>query len=336
MPAVTADPLSLPRVAPPDPATTPVRPVSRLVTAARTLEGEGFEVRRPFPGRVSLREADPFLLLDHMGGRENLLDPYEARGAPDHPHRGFETVTYLLDGEIEHRDSTGNGGVIRDGETQWMTAGAGIVHSEMPSHGLFVSGGLMHGVQLWVNLPRSDKLVTPRYQDLTGDRLTLLAGPDGASLIRLIAGELDGASGPGSTHTPIRYLHASVAPGAELRLPWPERFNALVYVLAGEGAVGEGADHPAIREGQLAVLGEGGAVVVRADQQQPPGVGTLEVLMLGGRPIREPVFHYGPFVMNTRAEVLEAIEDFRTGRMGAIPPRKEPPRDEPPGQESPA
>lgn len=322
MPAVTADPLRLPRVTAPDPPTATVREPTRVVTAVRTLEGEGFEVRRPFPGRVSLREADPFLLLDHMGSHENLLDPYEARGAPDHPHRGFETVTYVLDGEIEHRDSTGSGGVIGGGETQWMTAGGGIVHSEMPTNRLFVSGGLMHGVQLWVNLPRSDKLVTPRYQDLAADRLTLLSSHDGASLLRLVAGELDGVSGPGSTHSPILYLHASVAPGADLRLPWPAGFNALVYALAGAGEVGTGTDRPGLREGRLALLGEGDTVVVRADPDQPPGVGALELLLLGGRPIHEPIFHYGPFVMNTRAEIREAIEDFQAGRMGAIPPRR--------------
>lgn len=318
MPAVAADPLVLPRVSAPDPTTTAWRTVERTVIAPRTLEGEGFEVRRAFPGTLTLQEADPFLLLDHMGSRERLLSPYEARGAPDHPHRGFETVTYVLDGALEHRDSTGGGGVIRDGETQWMTAGAGIVHSEMPTNELFVRGGLMHGVQLWVNLPRSSKLVTPRYQDLSGSQLTLLASHDGGTLIRLIAGDLDGHRGPGSTHTPIVYAHASISPGAELRLPWPAAFNALVYVLAGDGTVG--SEQVRLAEGQAAVLGKGDALRLRAHERQPTNVGALEVLLLGGQPIREPIFHYGPFVMNTRHEILQALEDYRSGRMGRIPP----------------
>jgi quercetin 2,3-dioxygenase len=319
VPAITADPLTLPRLRSPDPATTRYRAVERRVNATRTLEGEGFEVRRPFPGRLSLNQADPFLLLDHMGGREHALGPYQAKGAPDHPHRGFETVTYLIDGAIEHRDSTGSGGVIQGGETQWMTAGGGIVHSEMPTNELYTRGGLMHGVQLWVNLPRSSKLVAPRYQDLTGDRLTLVGSHDGASLVRLIAGELDGHRGPGGTHTPIVYAHASVAPGAELRVAWPQAFNAMVYVLAGDGTVG--AEDLPLAEGQLAALGPGDALRLGASERQPIGVDHLEVLLLGGQPIREPIFHYGPFVMNTRAEVLQALEDFQAGRLGRIPPR---------------
>ncbi|MBW3661785.1 MAG: pirin family protein [Actinobacteria bacterium] len=317
MPAVTTDPLVLPRIASPDLATTEWRRVNRIVTAQRTLEGEGFEVRRPFPGVISLHEADPFLLLDHMGGRE--LAPYEAKGAPDHPHRGFETVTYLFDGELEHRDSTGSGGVIYGGDTQWMTAGAGIVHSEMPTHHILTKGGIVEGFQLWVNLPRTDKLVTPRYQDLTRKDLTLVASHDGASLIRIVAGELGGHAGPGSTYTPIVYAHASVAPGAELRLPWPRDFNALVYSPAGTGFAG--TERLAFGESQLVVFGEGDGVVLAAAEHQPTNVGNLEVLLLGGRPIREPIFHYGPFVMNTREEVLTALEDFRSGRMGRIPPK---------------
>lgn len=319
MPAVNADPLALPRVSAPDPATAAFRPVQKVVEAQRALEGAGFEVRRALPGPVTMREADPFLLLDHMGGRE--LAPYEARGAPDHPHRGFETVTYMLSGAIEHRDSTGSGGVIEDGETQWMTAGAGIVHSEMPTHALYVGGGILEGVQLWVNLPRSDKLVTPRYQDLTGDRLTLLSSHDGGALLRLIAGELGEHEGPGRTHTPITYLHASISPGAELRLAWPRAFNALAYGLAGEGVAGP--EEVAFGESRMAVFGPGDAIRLRAAERQPADVGALEILLLGGRPIREPIFHYGPFVMSTRDEVVQAVEDFRSGRMGVIPPRHE-------------
>jgi redox-sensitive bicupin YhaK (pirin superfamily) len=317
MPAVAADPLALPRVQAPV-ATAVPRRVARVITAARSLEGEGFEVRRPFPGEVSMSETDPFLLLDQMGGSE--YQPYEAKGAPDHPHRGFETVTYMLDGELEHRDSANGGGVIRGGDTQWMTAGGGVVHSEMPTHELYVTGGLMHGVQLWVNLPCTDKLVTPRYQDLSGDRLTLLSSADGATLIRLIAGELSGHRGPGQTYTPMTYAHATVSPGAELSLPWPTHFNAMAYVLVGDGLAG--ADQASVGGGQLAVFGAGDALTVRASETQPSHVGALEVLVLGGQPIRERIFHFGPFVMNTKAEVAEAIDDFQAGRMGTIPPRR--------------
>lgn len=323
MPAVTADTLTLPRVDAPDGATTRWRPVTRVVTAMRTLEGEGFEVRRAFPGTLSLRAVDPFLLLDHMGGRH--LSPYEARGAPDHPHRGFETVTYMLDGELEHRDSTGSGGIIHGGDTQWMTAGAGIVHSEMPTNDIYVKGGLMEGVQLWVNLPRAGKLVTPRYQDLTGTGLTLLSSPDGGALLRLIAGDLDGHEGPGRTHTPITYVHASIHAGAELRLGWRAEFNALVYVLGGSGLVGQ--ERLEIGEGRLALLGDGDGLVLAAAEHQPGRHQALEVLLLGGQPIREPIFHHGPFVMNTREEILQAIDDFQSGRMGRIPPRRSSPTD---------
>lgn len=321
MPAVTADPLTLPRVPGPDSTTTSFRDVTQVVTATRTMEGEGFHVRRPFPGVLSLQQADPFLLLDHMGGTE--YRPYEAKGAPDHPHRGFETVTYMLDGEMEHRDSTGSGGIIRGGDTQWMTAGAGIVHSEMPSHKLYVTGGLMHGLQLWVNLPRSDKLVAPRYQDLVGNDLPLLTNHDGTTLIRLIAGELDGGeagtfTGKGQTYTPIIYAHATVAPGSELKLPWPQEFNALAYVIAGSGTVGSSG--APVDEGQMAVMGPGDALRVTAAPVQPSNVGALEIILLGGRPIREPIVHYGPFVMNTKAEILTALQDYQAGRMGRIPP----------------
>jgi len=314
MPAVTAtDILSLPRLDAPS-ATARSRRVAEMVTATVTFEGEGFQVRRPFPS-ASLRMADPFILLDHLGAVEYA--PGEAKGAPDHPHRGFETVTYIIDGAIEHKDSTGGGGLITDGDTQWMTAGAGIVHSEMPPEYLVRSGGLFHGVQLWVNLPRAEKWAAPRYQDIQGEGLTLTASPDGGALVRVIAGELAGRRGPGSTHTPIVYAHASVSPDAMVSVPWPADYNAMAYVLAGHGTVGPEA--VPITEGQLAVFGPGDAVEVRAGARQPQATPTLEVLLLGGRPIREPVVQYGPFVMSTRDEIVQAIDDYRAGKMGHIP-----------------
>jgi redox-sensitive bicupin YhaK (pirin superfamily) len=244
--------------------------------------------------------------------------PGEAKGTPWHPHRGFETVTYIIDGAFRHQDTTGGGGLITDGATQWMTAGAGIQHIETPPDWLVAKGGLFHGIQLWVNLPREQKWVPPRYQDIESRDVALLASADGASLVRVIAGELAGHRGPGMTYTPITYLHATVAPGGRLSLPWPRDFSALVYVLAGRGHVGlEGRP---VDEGQLAVLGTGDALMMTAADSQPQAARTgWEILVLGGLPIREPVARYGPFVMNTREEIIQAFEDYQAGRMGVIP-----------------
>jgi redox-sensitive bicupin YhaK (pirin superfamily) len=308
VPAATADPLTLPRIAVP---VGPARPVDRVVDARHAVEGEGFAVRRPFPGVLSLAEADPFLLLDHMGAVDHA--PGEAKGTSWHPHRGFETVTYLLDGQLEHQDSTGGGGVITDGATQWMTAGDGILHVERPTELLVTKGGRFHGVQLWVNLPRAAKRTAPRYQGIEAGEVTLLSSDDGGALVRLIAGTLDGHRGPGSTHTPITYAHATLAAGARLVVPWAPGFSAFAYALNGDGTVG--AEGRPFREAQLAVFGAGdGSIEIGAGPKAP-----LDVLLLGGQPIREPIAHYGPFVMNTRAEIVEAIEDFQAGRLGQIP-----------------
>ena len=316
MPAVTPDDLMvLPRIPRPDAATASQRSVAGVVTAISTFEGEGFPVRRPFPGRTALSVTDPFLLLDHMGAVEYA--PGEPKGTPWHPHRGFETVTYIIDGAFEHQDSTGGGGYIADGDTQWMTAGSGLLHIEKPPETLVASGGLFHGIQLWVNLPSTDKMTAPRYQDIGRGNVKLLASDDGGALVRLIAGELAGEEGPGVTWTPITYAHATLQPGAQLQLPWRPDFNAMVYVLAGRGTAGiEGAP---LREGQMAVFGPGDALTVTADDPQPSHTPALDVLLLGGRPIREPIEHYGPFVMNTKTEIVQALEDFQAGRMGHIP-----------------
>jgi quercetin 2,3-dioxygenase len=311
MPAVTADTLTLTRLPALDAGTTAWRDVVKLVVAQRFLEGEGFAVRRPFPS-TDLALADPFLLLDHMGAVEYA--PGEAKGAPWHPHRGFETVTYIIDGAFEHTDSAGGGGLIADGATQWMTAGSGVMHSELPTAELVASGGLFHGLQLWVNLPRADKWAPPRYQDIGAHDAALLSTPDGGALVRLIAGDLAGHSGPGNTYTPITYLHATVSPGARLDLPWPTTFNAMVYVLSGRGVVG--ASGRPLEEGQLAVLGAGDAVTLSAAATQPQASAQgWEVIVLGGLPLREPVARYGPFVMNTKAEIIEAVEDFQRGTL---------------------
>jgi hypothetical protein len=288
------------------------------VVAHHTVEGAGFEVWRPFPGGLSLQEPDPFLLLDQLG--PVVYGPREQVGAPWHPHRGFETVTYVLDGEIAHHDSNGGGGVIGEGDTQWMTAGAGILHDEVPTERAFNEGGRAHGVQLWVNLPARLKFTPPRYQAITGDHLTLLSSHDGSALVRLIAGELDGHPGPGVTHTPITYAHATVAPGAQLVVPWNAEFNAMAYVLGGQGYAG--AEERPVGDHDLVVFGAGDSLTVRAADRIDGGDGgfdALEVLLLGGAPIREPIAHYGPFVMNTREEIVDAIDDFNAGRMGTVP-----------------
>jgi redox-sensitive bicupin YhaK (pirin superfamily) len=313
MPAVTADTLTLPRVAAAGLGDVE-RPVTSLTTAPSGLQGEGFPVRMAFAG-VDYRELDPFIMMDQMGEVEYA--PYEPKGTSWHPHRGFETVTYLLDGTFLHQDSHGGGGVIQNGGTQWMTAGAGILHIETPPEELVMSGGLFHGFQLWVNLPAKDKFSVPAYQNLEGDEVTLLASADGGSLLRVIAGDIDGNRGPGSTHTPITLVHATVTPGAQLSLPWRSDFNALVYVLAGHGSVG--IEQRPIRTGQLAVLGAGDRLTVGASPQQDSRHPALEVLLLGGQPIREPMAQYGPFVMNTRDQLAEAIADYQAGRLGVIP-----------------
>jgi quercetin 2,3-dioxygenase len=313
VPAITVDDtLVLPRISRPDPAASVPRPVAKVITAHSQSEGAGFVVRRPFPGDLSLTETDPFLLLDHVGPMVN--GPGEAKGAPWHPHRGFETVSYILDGEIAHHDTNGGGGVIGEGDTQWMTAGGGILHDELPTERMYRSGGPSHAVQLWVNLPPALKMTPPRYQSITRDALRLLTSDDGGALIRVIAGDIAGFNGPGATHTPITYAHATLAPGAELSVPWNPAFTAFAYVMTGRGRVGP--DNRPVEGGQLVVFGPGDHLVITAaDRQTEP----LDVLLLGGLPIRAPIVHYGPFVMNTREEIIQAIDDYQAGRLGIVP-----------------
>ena len=307
MPAVTVENiLALDRVARPT-ADGVVRPVMTITTAPSGFEGEGFPVRRGFSG-IPYKYLDPFIMLDQMG--ENEWRAGEAKGTPWHPHRGFETVTYMIEGTFDHRDSEGGGGSISDGDTQWMTAGAGILHIEVPSEEIVISGGVVHGTQLWVNLPR--------YQDISRTNLALLSSHDGGSLIRVIAGSLDGHDGPGVTYSPITYVHATVSPGAQLELPWRPDYNALAYVLAGSGTVGP-AKNP-IHLGQAAVFGKGDSIVITADEEQDSKNPELEILLLGGEPIDEPMAWYGPFVMNSQEELQEAFADYHAGKLGVIPP----------------
>jgi len=285
-----------------------------VTNAPAGLEGEGFPVRRALAG-VALEQLDPFVHMDQMGEVE--YGPGEPKGTAWHPHRGFETVTYMIDGIMQHQDSVGGGGVITDGDTQWMTAGGGILHIERPPETLVASGGLFHGIQLWVNLPAKDKWVPPRYQDIRGRDVGLLSSADAGALVRVIAGELSGHTGPGITHTPMAMLHATVSPGARVVVPWRRDFNALVYILAGKGFVG--SDRRPVVTGQLVVLGGGDTIEVSADERQESRSPSLEALIMGGLPIREPVAAYGPFVMSTRAEIVQAFEDYEKGKLGTIP-----------------
>ena len=315
MPAITVDDITvLPRMPSVDPTLAREREVRSVTSAPGGFEGEGFPVRRAFAG-VDLADLDPFVHMDQMGEVEYA--PGEPKGTPWHPHRGFETVTYIMDGTFEHNDSNGGGGVITNGDTQWMTAGAGILHIEKPPEALVVSGGLFHGIQLWVNLPRAQKWAAPRYQDLRATEVALLASADGGSLVRVIAGDVAGHQGPGSTYTPMTLVHATLSPGAQVSLPWRSDFNALAYVLAGRGTVG--AERRPISTGQLAVFGPGNTVSMAAAVGQESRSPQLEALLLGGRPIEEPIAWMGPFVMNTREEVIQAVTDYHAGRLGTIP-----------------
>ncbi len=315
MPAISVPDITvLPRIPAAYPSVARERPVRSLTTAPHGLEGEGFPVRRAFAG-VDLADIDPFVHMDQMGEVEYA--PGEPKGTAWHPHRGFETVTYMIDGTFEHSDSNGGGGVITNGDTQWMTAGAGILHIEKPPEALVASGGLFHGFQLWVNLPRTQKWAAPRYQDLRAREVTMVSSPDGGALLRIIAGEVAGHTGPGSTYTPMTLIHATLSPGARLSLPWRADYNALVYAMAGQGTVG--AEARPIGTGQLAVFGPGDAITLAALPVQESRSPNLDVLILGGRPIGEPVAWMGPFVMNTREEVMQAVADYQAGRLGSIP-----------------
>lgn len=312
MPAVTADTLTLPRLQPVPGSRS--RRVSALVTAPTGYEGEGFPVRRAFAG-LTPADLDPFVHMDQMG--EVDYAPGEPKGTPWHPHRGFETFTYLIDGRFLHQDSNGGGGEIAEGGTQYMTAGDGVLHIETPPEELVMSGGLFHGVQLWINLPRAKKRIAPAYQDLQGEQIGMVTATDGAALLRVLAGEVDGHAGPGISHTPLAIAHLTLPPGARIDIPWRSDFNALAYVLAGRGTAGD--ESRPIHMGQTAVLRDGDVLTFTADATQESRYPNMEIFLIGGVPLREPVVQYGPFVMSTRWEIQEAFDDFQSGRFGRIP-----------------
>jgi len=285
------------------------RSVRKVIPSIETLEGAGFLVHRPFP-TSALDHFDPFLLLDEMGPMD--LGPGEAQGAPDHPHRGFETVTYMLSGRMEHADSRGNRGRLNPGDVQWMTAGSGVVHSEMPEKEFAARGGRMHGFQLWVNLPKPDKMMAPRYQEIPAAKIPLARSSDGRVTARVIAGEALGRSAVIDTRTPISYLDLELQPEAVFEQPLPPDFHAFAYVVSGEGLFGR--DRRRARPHELVLFGDdGGSARLEAADGAP-----LRALLIAGRPINEPVARMGPFVMNTRAELVQAFEDFQSGKLGEI------------------
>ena len=287
------------------------RTVAGVVNSIETFEGAGFLVRRPFP-QASFSDFDPFLLLDEMGPMD--LGPGQAKGAPDHPHRGFETVTYMLSGEMQHKDSRGHAGRLSPGDVQWMTAGAGVIHSEMPSAEFTRAGGRMHGFQLWVNLPKRDKMMKPRYQEIPGAQIPKVTSPDGLVTVSVIAGEAMGQKAVIETRTPIIYLHYSIKPGGVATQQASTTYNTFAYIVDGEGLFG--SERERARDGQMVLFAQDGDEV--RIENPSDAKETLDILLIGGMPLNEPIARYGPFVMNTEAEIRQAFEDYRLGRMGEI------------------
>ena len=286
------------------------RPVLSVIDSVHTLEGGGFPVRRPFPTQA-LMQVDPFLLLDHLG--PVTWGPGEGIGAPDHPHRGFETVTYLLSGGFQHRDSAGHVGKLTPGDVQWMTAGSGVVHSEIPSDEFMRDGGIMHGFQIWVNLPALDKMMAPRYQEIPKTGVPEASSADGKVKVRVIAGSALGKSAVIETRTPIYFLHFTLQPGSQVKQEVPAGYNALAYLISGEVQIGKA--NKAVHEGQMAQLGDGDTVHLSVSTDAKT---SADFLLLAGQPLNEPVARYGPFVMNTREEIEQAYRDYQSGRMGRI------------------
>jgi len=288
-----------------------IRSVSHAIKGIPTLEGAGFLVHRPFPS-ATLSDFDPFLLLDEMGPMN--VRPGEAKGAPDHPHRGFETVTYMLSGSFRHKDSQGHEGKLESGDVQWMTAGRGVVHSEEPSKEFQQTGGTLHGVQLWVNLPKTDKMIRPHYQEIPSTKIPSAETPDGKVVVRVLAGESLGARAVIETRTPIFYLDFALKPGGAVVQPAAPDFNAFAYVIEGPGLFGN--QKARIQRGNMVPFErDGDEIRIEAPVENQS---TARLLLIAGRPLNEPIARYGPFVMNTVQEIRDAFEDYRSGRMGSI------------------
>ncbi len=282
------------------------RSIDSIITASRQQEGGGFYVRRPFP-TAHLNLVDPFLLLDHM--EPKLLAPGEAKGAPDHPHRGFETVTYMLEGSMIHKDSAGNSGRLNPGDVQWMTAGSGVIHSELPSKDLLDKGGRLHGFQIWVNLPQREKMIAPRYQDTPSENIPVVRSIDGKVNVKVIAGESLETSAVIQTRTPILYLHIKMEQNSRFRQFVPDHYNAFAYVIDGELQ----SNNRSATTDQLMLFAADGEELLFET-----GNDTADFLLLAGEPLNEPVARYGPFVMNTKSEIMQALDDFNSGLFGQI------------------
>ena len=287
------------------------RRVQHVISSQQTREGGGFIVHRPFPTRM-LMDFDPFLLLDEMGPVSYA--PGEALGAPDHPHRGFETVTYVLEGKMQHKDSHGHAGSLGPGDVQWMTAGAGVVHSEMPEEAFRAKGGRMHGFQIWVNLPKKDKMMKPRYQELPDAKLPVATSADGKVKVKIIAGESLGKRAAIDTVTPIAFLHMTLQPGGTIDQSLPANYNAFAFVIGGQGEFGTEQQKGGAHQMVIFENGGDGVRIANAEKNQE----ALELLLLAGVPLNEPVVRYGPFVMNTEEEIHQAIRDYQSGKMGEI------------------
>lgn len=280
------------------------QPKIRVVPAQRLTEGAGFIVHRPFPV-PGLSYFDPILLIDEMGPVE--YKPGEAVGAPDHPHRGFETVTYIIDGAMQHEDSHGHRGVIRSGDVQWMTAGSGVIHSEMPTPEMMRDGGLMHGFQIWVNLPRDKKMQRPRYQEYASSELPLV--DESGRWVRVIAGEFEERRSPIETLVPTTMLHVRLASRVQAAFAVAAGSNAVVHAIAGSATV----NGSPLASAQVALLEDTPGTV-----HAIAGESGFEALLISGMPLREPVSRYGPFVMNTHEEIAKAFADLQAGKFGEI------------------
>jgi len=287
-----------------------IRSVSKIIKSEATQDGEGVTLNRSFPNQY-ISEFDPFLLLDEIGPIN--IKPGKQKGFPDHPHRGFETVTYLLEGKFEHKDSQGHAGIINSGDVQWMTAGSGVIHSEMPEKEFSKNGGKLHGFQLWINLPKSSKMMKPRYQEILQSKIPIGTTKDNNITVKVIAGESLGTKAIINTITPIMYLHFKLEPGSRIVQPVPKEYNVFAYVIQGKG-VFEPSYSNKVERGNLVIFDtDGNEVYIRAAEDSKI---RFEVLLIGGVPLLEPITRYGPFVMNTQQEIYQAIEDYRNGKFG--------------------
>ena len=279
----------------------------RIVRSTPAQVGDGFEIRRGMPG-PGIQAINPFLVLDHAG--PTRVEPSDRpRGVDEHPHKGFETVTVLLQGEIEHRDSAGSSGLLRPGDVQWMTAGSGLVHEEKHGADFTREGGTLELVQLWVNLPAVRKSTPPDYQDIRSEDIPTVELPEGGGSARVIAGELNGTIGPARTFTPVALQELRLNPGVELTIRRPDGHTTGLYGIRGAVELAEGE---VLHEGELAGYDvDGDHITLRPLEES-------RILLLGGEPIDEPVASYGPFVMNTEEEIRQAIADYRAGKMGRL------------------